>query len=402
MNLDDVRKALRRDLDRLRAPEGYLYAGYPRFHTLFGRDSLMAAWQTLEMDPAIARATLRILAKHQGRRVHPRSEEQPGKILHEYRFDVSSQQELPGWEFPYFGSIDSTPLFILVAHAYARKTGDERLIDELWDNIRAAYRWMSEYGDGDRDGYLEYERMNPSGLLHQGWKDGFNDHLRVTPPVALVEVQGYAIGARRGYAEIARRRGDRDGADRAETAAIRTREALDRDFWMADLQFYALALDGSKRPRTAITSNPGHLLVTDAVAPARVGPLVKRLLQDDMLTPYGLRTHSSSEPDFDPYGYHTGSVWPHDNWVFARGLLAHGFVEEAKRIAHSLLRAYRELGRMPELYAFDGGALVDLSASSRKEWRANPLQAWATGALLSLLSDSRLVPQAGEKDGLSP
>jgi len=391
MNIDEVRRNLRRDLDQLRAPEGYLFAGSPRYRTLFGRDSLISAWQTLSIDPTIAKATLQVLARYQGGRFDARSEEEPGKILHEHRFDIESRNELPNWDFPYYGSIDSTLLYLIVAGEYAQRTGDRPLIDELWGTIEAAYRWMTQYGDKDGDGFLEYERANPHGLLHQGWKDGVDDHILVRPPVAIIEVQGYAVAAHRAYAALAERRGEPIVGKRALAAASALQKALNRTFWMGDQHFYALALDGAKRLRTAITSNPAHLLLMNAVPRKRVQRIVARLFQPDMWTPYGLRTHATSEPDFVPGSYQIGSIWPHDNWFFARGLLKQGLEDEAKQVVQALLMAYEEMGRMPECYAVDGGTLVDLSTSSRNDVRANPLQAWASGALLDLVSDRRLM-----------
>src|SRR2546422_739447 len=307
MNIDEVRRNLRRDLDQLRAPEGYLFAGSPRYRTLFGRDSLISAWQTLSIDPTIAKATLQVLALYQGRRFNARSEEEPGKILHEHRFDIESRNELPNWDFPYYGSIDSTLLYLIVAGEYAQRTGDRPLIDELWGAIEAAYRWMTQYGDKDGDGFLEYERANPHGLLHQGWKDGVDDHILVRPPVAIIEVQGYAVAAHRAYAALAEPRGEPIVGTRALAAASALQKALNRTFWMGDQHFYALALD------------------------------------------------------------------------------------EAKQVVQALLMAYEEMGRMPECYAVDGGTLVNLSTSSHNDVRANPLQAWASGALLDLVSDRRLM-----------
>lgn len=385
MDVPDIRERLLNDVNRLRAPEGYLRAGEPRYATLFGRDSLVAAWQTLSIDPSIAAATLRVLADLQGRRANPKSEEEPGKILHEHRFDDESRSELPDWEFPYYGSIDSTPLFLIVADQYAHRTGDESIIGELWDRIDSAHRWMIEHGDMDGDGFLEYARKNPKGLFHQGWKDGSADHLRIAPPVAMVEVQGYAVAAHQAFARLARQQGAEEPANRAEALATRIRGALDREFWMEDLQFFALALDGDKRPRRAITSNPGHLLLTGAVAADRVDPLVNRLFEQDLWTPYGIRTHSSAEPDFDPYGYHTGTVWPHDNWFIYRGLRRHGRHREAERIRKAMLRVWSELGRIPELYAVVKGALADLSQSGSLT-PANPLQAWSSAGLLDMMT----------------
>jgi glycogen debranching enzyme len=383
----DIRPRLWADLDRLRAPEGYLRAGAPRFATLFGRDSLISAWQTLSIDPSIAAATLRILAALQGKRLGSKSEEEPGKILHEHWFKVEDQKELPDWEFPYYGSIDSTPLYLIVADAYLDSTNDVAILDELWPALQAAYKWMVELGDRDGDGYLEYSRRNPRGLLHQGWKDGSEDHLHIAPPVALVEVQGYAIGAHRAFARLARRRGFLDAAENAERFAGRLCDAVNRDFWMPEARYFALALDGSKRQRKAITSNPGHLLLVDAVARDRVDDLVERLLAKDMFTAYGIRTHSTSEPDFNPFGYHTGSIWPHDNWFIYKGLMRQGRESEAFRIRAALIRVWEELGKIPELWTVDKGALVDLSRSGSPT-PANPLQAWSSAAVISMLADN--------------
>ncbi|TLZ93032.1 MAG: hypothetical protein E6J95_08215 [Methanobacteriota archaeon] len=385
MDLSAVRARLWDDLNRLRASAGYLRAGAPRYSTLFGRDSLISAWQMLELDPSIAAATLRVLAAHQGHRMDSRSEEEPGKILHEHRFEKSQQAELPDWGFPYYGSIDSTPLFLIVADAYVAATGDETMLKELWSAIGAAYHWMVEFGDLDGDGYLEYSRKNPHGLWHQGWKDGSEDHLRIAPPVAMVEVQGYAVAAHRAYARLARRRGLGDASLRAEASADRIRIALNRDFWMPKSQFFALALDGSKHLRTAITSNPAHLLAVQAVGEERIEPLVSRLFADDLWTPYGLRTHASSEPDFDPYGYHLGTIWPHDNWFLYRGLKLLGRDPEARRIRDAMLRVWEELGCIPELLAVVHGKLEDLSHGGHGVG-ANPLQAWSSAGLLDMIA----------------
>lgn len=388
MSRDDLVRRLEEDLRGLRAPDGYLLAGAPRYHTLFGRDSLIAAWQTLGHDPTIARDTLRVLARFQGRRTDARAEEEPGKILHEHRLDEASRAELPQWTFPYYGSVDATPLFLVVAHEYVRRTGDDTLLRELWGTLTAAWRWMVRFGDADGDGYLEYERRNPDGLLHQGWKDGWKDHLRIVPPVALVEVQGYAFAAHRAYASLAVRMGEPALARHVTDRAASLFEGLNRDFWMEDRTFFALALDGAKRPRETITSNPGHLLAMGAVVRERVPAVVDRLFREDLWTPYGIRTHSTSEPDFDPHGYHTGTVWPHDNWFSYRGLRLLGYRREADRIRDALRRVHEALGRIPELYAVVDGQLVDLSGEPREGTRANPIQAWSSGALLDMLLES--------------
>ena len=382
-----IRERLQKDLDRLRSPDGYLRAGAPRYSTLFGRDALISAWQTLSTDPSIAAATLRVLASYQGSRVNPKSEEEPGKILHEHRFDAASRAELPQWDFPYYGSVDSTLLFLIVASEYLRETKDLRLVAELWPSLVAAYRWMEVYGDLDGDDFVEYERKNPNGLFHQGWKDGSVDHLGIRPPVALVEVQGYACAAHQAFAFLAEALNRKDRVEGALQAAKRIRYRLNDVFWMEDQGFFAIALDGTKRLRRAITSNPGHLLLCGAAEPRRINPIIQRFFRDDLWTPYGVRTHATSEPDFDAMSYHQGTVWPHDNWFLYRGLLAVGRREEAERIRGALLLAYRELGKMPEHYAVVDDKLVDLSiAAPNVGVRANPLQAWASGGLLDMIS----------------
>ena len=388
MDGNSVRARLHEDLDRLRSADGYLRAGAPRYATLFGRDSLISAWQSLSFDPSIAAATLRVLATFQGRSVNMKSEEQPGKILHEHRFDARSRAELPDWEFPYYGSIDSTLLFLIVASEYARKTHDAGLISDLWPELVAAHRWIGAYGDIDGDGFVEYERRNPQGLFHQGWKDGSENHLDIEPPVAMVEVQGYAYAAHRAFASLAQAVADAELTGSAEAAADRLRVRLNEDFWMDDRGFFALALDGRKRMRRAVTSNPGHLLLSGAVESRRIPTVVARLFRDDLWTPYGVRTHATSEPDFNPRSYHLGTIWPHDNWFLYRGLLAANRAAEAHRVREAVLRAYGELGRIPELYAVVDDKLVDLCAPTRNVTvRANPLQAWASAGLLDMVSE---------------
>ena len=385
MSLRELRRELLADLEKLRDPAGYLRAGWPRYSTLFGRDSLISAWQTLGIDPSIARATLLVLAKYQGTSIDDSSEEQPGKILHEYRFDPAAQAELPGWKFPYYGSIDSTPLFLVVASAYVARTGDRELLSHLWPAIEAAHAWMRKFGDTDGDGFLEYRSRNPRALFHQGWKDGSEDHLKISPPVALVEVQGYAILAHRGFADLAERRGMSAEAGRARELAAGLQGALARAFWWPAEGTFYLALDGAKRPRTAVTSNPGHLLITGALEQRTARSVVDRLFRNDMWTPYGVRTHATTEPDFNAYGYHMGPVWPHDNWILYKGLQSMGFHREATRIREALLNAHDTLGKIPELYAVVDDSIVDLSESPVAGTRSNPVQAWASAGLLEMI-----------------
>jgi glycogen debranching enzyme len=384
MNTDEIKHRLLKDIEELKSKEGYLNAGWPRYNTLFGRDSLISSWQTLQIDPSVARNTLKTLAKYQGKKLNSKAEEEPGKILHEYRFDPKEQAKLPHWSFPYYGSADSTPLFIIVADKYLQQTKDTAFISEIWNNIKAAFNWIANYGDMDGDGYVEYQRRNPYGLVHQGWKDGVKDNLRIRPPVAVVEVQGYVFAAYASLISMARKLGKNDVVKEASTRSRALKRRFNTDFWMQEKNCFALALDGEKKQRKAVTSNPGHLLFTGLVSRDKVKPLISRLFEPELWTRYGIRTHSNEEPDFDPYSY-LGSVWPHDNWVIYTGLRQLGFNHEAKRIKKALLDAYGRLGKIPELYAVDKGRIIDLSTSEHCETSANPLQAWSSAGLLEMI-----------------
>ncbi|RLF98922.1 MAG: hypothetical protein DRN47_04605 [Candidatus Wolframiiraptor sp.] len=383
VNIDEIKRRLLLEIDKLKTPDGYLNAGYPRYNTLFGRDSLISAWQTLKIDSSIARATLKILAKYQGKIIDPMSEEEPGKILHEHRFTLEEQKKLLNWKFPYYGSVDSTPLFIFLAAQYLRETGDKSFVKGIMKNILDAYLWIRNYGDLDRDGYVEYKRKNPYGLFHQGWKDGTEDHLGIKPPVAIVEVQGYVYAAYQSLEFLIKEIGgkiSRDISPIKKTLKLK----FNRDFWMKKENFFALALDGDKKQKKTIASNPGHLLFTGIVLEDKVELLVSRLFKEDLWTPYGIRTHSSLEPDFDPYSPHLGCIWPHDNWIIYKGLQKLGFTSYAGRIKEALLRVYKKLGKIPEFYAVSRGEVVDMS-TLEKEPTANPLQAWASAGLLEMI-----------------
>jgi glycogen debranching enzyme len=342
----------------------------------------------LKMDPAIARATLQILVQYQGKTVDLRSEEEPGKILHEYRFNLEEQAKLPEWDFPYYGSVDSTPLFIILASKYFQQTNDRAFLLKVWSNIKAAFKWIIEYADSDEDNYVEYERKNPYGLFHQGWRDGVEDHLKIKPPVAIVEAQGYVFAAFQSVISLAEDLGENSISEVALVRAEALKRKFNRDFWMESEKYFALALDGEKKQRDAVTSNPGHLLFTRIVSKEKLIPLISRLFQPDLWTSYGLRTHSSKEPDFDPYSYHCGTVWPHDNWIAYKGLKALGFSGHANRIKRALLRAYGELGKIPESYAVVNEKIIELSESPVKDVSANPLQAWSSAGLLEMLSEN--------------
>ena len=383
MNIDEIKRRLLLEVDKLKTPDGYLNAGYPRYNTLFGRDSLISAWQTLKINSSITRATLKILAKYQGKIIDPMSEEEPGKILHEHRFTLEEQKKLLNWKFPYYGSVDSTPLFIFLAAQYLRETGDKSFVKGIMKNILDAYLWIRNYGDLDRDGYVEYKRKNPYGLFHQGWKDGTEDHLGIKPPVAIVEVQGYVYAAYQSLEFLIKEIGGKISRNISPIKKT-LKSKFNRDFWMKKENFFALALDGDKKQKKTITSNPGYLLFTGIVLEDKVELLVSRLFKKDLWTPYGIRTHSSLEPDFDPYSPHLGCIWPHDNWIIYKGLQKLGFTSYAGRIKEALLRAYKKLGKIPEFYTVSRGEVVDMS-TIEKEPRANPLQAWASAGLLEMI-----------------
>ena len=383
VKLGEIKRKLLEDLKKLRSPQGYLNAGYPRYNTLFGRDSLISAWQTLKVDPAIAKASLLTLARYQGKTVNSRAEEEPGKILHEFRFDPKSRAELSNWSFPYYGSVDSTPLFIIVAGEYFRRTGDETFLLQIWPNILAAFRWVRDYGDKDEDSYVEYKRTNPYGLFHQGWKDGVENHLKIEPPVAIVEAQGYIYAAYQNLLFLDRELGKNDVSKEALARSKVLKERFNEDFWMEKENYFALALDGEKRRRDIVTSNPGHLLFTGIVVKDKVEPLVSRLFQSDLWTPFGIRNHSAKEPDFDSHSYLRGSIWPHDNWIIYKGLRHLGSDLHADRIKKTLTRAYGALGKIPEFYAVVKEKIVDLS--QMEGVLANPLQAWSSAGLLEMI-----------------
>jgi glycogen debranching enzyme len=383
MKLVEIKRRLLENIEKLRSSMGYLNAGYPRYNTLFGRDSLISAWQMLKVDPSIARATLQTLAKYQGKTVNPKAEEEPGKILHEYRFDPKSRMELNHWDFPYYGSVDSTPLFVITAGEYLRQTRDETFLSQIWDNVLAAFRWVVNYGDKDGDCYVEYERKNPYGLFHQGWKDGVEDHLKIKPPVAIIEAQGYVYAAFQNLISLGRETGKNHISKEALTKSEVLKRKFNQEFWMEEEKYFALALDGEKERRHVVTSNPGHLLFTRIVDQDKMKPLISRLFQPDLWTPYGIRNHSAEDPDFDPYSYLRGSVWPHDNWVIYKGLQNLGFNLHADRIKKALIRAFGELGTIPELYSVVKGRIVDLS--QLEGVLANPMQAWSSAGLLEMI-----------------
>jgi glycogen debranching enzyme len=374
----DIEK-LKKEIESLRYQRGFLLAGLPRFNKLFGRDSIISSWQLLDYDVSIAKSTLEILSELQGKDIDNLKEEEPGKILHETDLEGSQHTR---WPFPYYGSIDSTPLYLILFYFYFEKTKDKNFIEKYWTNIEKAVDWIFNYGDKDKNLFIEYEKKNPEGLDNQGWKD--SNGLKIKPPVEIVEVQGYEYLALEGVAylsEILNK--DKNFIKRLKERTKNLKEKFNQEFWMEDRKFFALALDGDKKQVKKITSNPGHLLFTGIIEEDKINFVVKRLFEDDMWTSYGIRTHSSLEEDFDPLSYHLGSVWPHDNWIIAQGLKKLGYQKEYDKIKEAIILAYEEIGHLPEYYAVLNDKII---FKGLKEKEPDYPQAWATGALINFLT----------------
>lgn len=378
----------------------YFAAGTPWFATLFGRDSLVTALQTLAYDPSIAEQTLRLLAEFQGHKHDEWRDEQPGKILHELRVgELAHLGEIP--HTPYYGTIDATPLFLILVGQHALWTGSLRLFHELRRNIDLALDWIESDGDLDGDGYIEYRSKSRRGLVNQGWKDSGDaisnkDGTLATPPIALVEVQGYVYRARKEMAALFRRVGDEPKARRLERLAGDLRARFNRDFWLPRNGFFALALERSNRPAAVVSSNPGQALWTGIVDPKKARSTAERLMRPDMFSGWGIRTLSSEEARYNPIGYHTGTVWPHDNSIIAAGLRRYGFDGAARRIFAALLEASVHFPeyRLPEVFA--GFSRSEYSVPVRYPVACHP-QAWASGATPYLLQTALgLIPDAFE------
>ncbi|HEY8238665.1 MAG TPA: glycogen debranching N-terminal domain-containing protein, partial [Candidatus Limnocylindrales bacterium] len=315
--------------------EHYVAAGIPWFATLFGRDSIITSLQVVPFMPDVARETLRVLADWQATEDDPERDMEPGKILHELRVgELARTGELP--HRPYFGSIDSTPLWLVLLDETYRWTGDLELVRSLWPNALAALEWIDKYGDRDGDGFVEYERRTPHGLLNQGWKDS-GDAIRhrdgsvAVAPIALVEIQGYVYDAKRRMASLAERLGDGELAARLNEEASTLARRFDEAFWMPDVGYYAIALDRDKHQVGTISSNPGHCLWSGIVPAERADAVVNHLLDPSMDCGWGIRTYAAGQPGYNPVGYHTGSVWPHDNALIAAGMKRVGRHDAADR-----------------------------------------------------------------------
>jgi len=392
-----IERTLRRSYDDLGAlriedpnhPDRVVVAaGAPWFMTLFGRDSLWASQMAMPVDPSLALGTLQTLADRQGTVVDPMSEEEPGKILHEVRLDVSSGLSLGG-KSVYYGSVDATPLFVMTIGSVSRWGFAKDTIAALLPHADRALDWIRDYGDKDGDGFVEYERLNDQGLINQGWKDSwdginFADGTLAEPPIALCEVQALVYTAYMARAWMAYDAGDAPLAARLNGEAAQLKKRFNEEFWMPDRGYYAVALDGKKRQVDACASNMGQCLWHGIVDEDKAPLVVERLMSPEMFSGWGVRTLASDMGAYNPASYHNGSVWPHDNAIIAKGLLRYGFVAEAQRISTALLEAadYSD-GRLPELFC---GFSRDQLATPVPYPTACSPQAWAATTPIMLVT----------------